>query len=154
MPVGVLAGDAIAEASNGLCAGRFSKVGRKMVNCVKERNCDGNGFEFPHVPITACAFSAEVEEEIAIARAFLSGIEDEGHKTLLNLACISVLEDVSYTRKDGQYLRWDIRSGRPLKSGIYKGYVPHSVTHWRSGSLKLLETQVCSRLNTGTDVPI
>ena len=28
---------------------------------------------------------------------------------------MSVLESVSYTRKDGQYLRWDHRSGRPMK---------------------------------------
>jgi hypothetical protein len=35
---------------------------------------------------------------------------------LLWFACFSVLEDVSFTRKDGQYLRWDSRSGRSLRS--------------------------------------
>jgi DNA modification methylase len=33
-------------------------------------------------------------------------------KTLLFFALLSILETISYTRKDGQYLRWDYRSGR------------------------------------------
>jgi SAM-dependent methyltransferase len=33
-------------------------------------------------------------------------------RTVLLFALLSVLESVSYTRKDGQYLRWDHRSGR------------------------------------------
>ena len=31
---------------------------------------------------------------------------------LLQLALISILEDISFTRKDGQYLRWDARSAK------------------------------------------
>lgn len=31
---------------------------------------------------------------------------------ILRFAALSILESVSYTRKDGQYLRWDDRSGR------------------------------------------
>ena len=34
---------------------------------------------------------------------------------------MSVLEAVSYTRKDGQYLRWDYRSGRALRARVNKG---------------------------------
>lgn len=34
---------------------------------------------------------------------------------------MSVLEEISYTRKDGQYLRWDYRSGRKLRSKVDKG---------------------------------
>ena len=34
-----------------------------------------------------------------------------------------MLEDVSYTRKDGQYLRWDSRSPRELKSQFNKGTI-------------------------------
>ena len=36
-------------------------------------------------------------------------------------ACLSILEDISYTRKDGQYLRWDYRADRKLKSEFNKG---------------------------------
>ncbi len=33
-------------------------------------------------------------------------------QTVLRFALLCVLESISYTRKDGQYLRWDYRSGR------------------------------------------
>ena len=36
---------------------------------------------------------------------------------------MSVLESVSFTRKDGQYLRWDYRSGRKLRARVHKGPV-------------------------------
>jgi DNA modification methylase len=38
--------------------------------------------------------------------------ESSSVKTALNFALLCVLESISYTRKDGQYLRWDSRSGR------------------------------------------
>ncbi len=34
---------------------------------------------------------------------------------------MSVLEEASYTRKDGQYLRWDDRADRPLRSSVDLG---------------------------------
>jgi site-specific DNA-methyltransferase (cytosine-N4-specific) len=37
---------------------------------------------------------------------------DDLTRDLLKLILMSVLEDVSYTRKDGQYLRWDSRSSK------------------------------------------
>jgi DNA modification methylase len=40
------------------------------------------------------------------------GREREVVRTILLFALLCVLESVSYTRKDGQYLRWDYRSGR------------------------------------------
>jgi len=41
------------------------------------------------------------------------------------VALLSVLESVSYTRKDGQYLRWDYRSGRKQgKKRFDKGHIP------------------------------
>ena len=52
-----------------------------------------------------------------------TGVGDSGIRMLLDLACMSVLEECSYTRKDGQYLRWDYRSGRPhAKTDM--GYIP------------------------------
>lgn len=49
---------------------------------------------------------------------------DTGLAVLLDLACLSVLEEVSYTRKDGQFLRWDPRSGRDVSTKLDKGRVP------------------------------
>ncbi len=45
---------------------------------------------------------------------YMSAIKDENKKVqqVLRFALLCVLESVSYTRKDGQYLRWDYRSGR------------------------------------------
>ena len=37
---------------------------------------------------------------------------------------MSVLEEVSFTRKDGQYLRWDPRSGRTKSTKLDKGVLP------------------------------
>lgn len=46
-------------------------------------------------------------------------------KIMLKLALLCVLESVSYTRKDGQYLRWDHRSGRRSGKKLFgKGYIP------------------------------
>ena len=65
----------------------------------------------------------ETEDAIARARAFLATLA-EPLRTVLDVACMSVLEDVSYTRKDGQYLRWDDRCGRALRGSMDKGPIP------------------------------
>lgn len=45
-------------------------------------------------------------------------------QTLLQFALCSILEEVSYTRKDGQFLRWDYRSGRRAgKNPFNKGEI-------------------------------
>ena len=49
--------------------------------------------------------------------------EDERVQAVLRFALLCILESVSYTRKDGQYLRWDYRSGRrqgqrPFNKGV------------------------------------
>jgi DNA modification methylase len=75
-----------------------------------------NAYAFPHLRITAMAFSEETEEAIGSYLAFTNSFKDKDVKYLLWFACLSILEDISFTRKDGQYLRWDIRSGRDLKS--------------------------------------
>lgn len=38
--------------------------------------------------------------------------ESDKIQVILRLALLCVLESISYTRKDGQYLRWDARSGK------------------------------------------
>lgn len=38
--------------------------------------------------------------------------ENERVQLILRFALLCVMESISYTRKDGQYLRWDYRSGR------------------------------------------
>jgi DNA modification methylase len=54
------------------------------------------------------------EENSRLIKRFLSCMreENENVQTVLLLALFCILENISFTRKDGQYLRWDQRSGR------------------------------------------
>ena len=116
MPVGVLAGSAVANAANGASVTKLRTAGQAMLDRVTSRAPVASQYAFPHVRITEHAFPAQNETEIAKAREYLASIDDNSIGSMLNLACMSVLEDASYTRKDGQFLRWDRRSGRSLKS--------------------------------------
>ena len=121
MPVGVLVGNGIAQAANGLSREAFEKSGAELLDAVKSEDDAPSEHEFRHVRITESAFPDETEAAIARARHFVANVSDPAMRTLLDLACMTVLEDVSYTRKDGQYLRWDYRSGRTLRSRVNKG---------------------------------
>jgi hypothetical protein len=61
--------------------------------------------------ITRGAYPANTTAQIG---QFLSELEKEGQqvKAMLLFALLCILESISYTRKDGQYLRWDYRAGR------------------------------------------
>lgn len=81
-------------------------------------------YYFKHLTITKGAFPEPTEIGIANFQKFISeNCDNENVKSLLIFAVSSVLEDVSYTRKDGQYLRWDFRSPRKLKSKFNKGEI-------------------------------
>ena len=116
MPVGVLAGSAVANAANGASATELRTAGQAMLDRVTSQAPAVSRYAFPHVRITEHAFPAQNEIEIAKAREYLASVDDSSIRSMLDLACMSVLEDASYTRKDGQFLRWDRRSGRSLKS--------------------------------------
>jgi len=53
-------------------------------------------------------------ETLAAIESYLWAMQSENHRVheVLRFALLCVLESVSFTRKDGQYLRWDHRSGR------------------------------------------
>lgn len=61
--------------------------------------------------ITSGAYPLKTVEAMGRYLATLGG-ENERVRTVLTFALLCVLEVISYTRKDGQYLRWDYRSGR------------------------------------------
>jgi len=67
---------------------------------------------FPHIRITEGAFPPETEFELGRYLFEIERLQDKTLRRVLFFAALCVLEDVSYTRKDGQYLRWDYRSGR------------------------------------------
>ena len=79
---------------------------------------------FSTIPITENAYPPETIESIERYRGALQQ-ENEKIQAILRLALLCVLESVSYTRKDGQYLRWDARSGkrRPGTKAFDKGAI-------------------------------
>jgi len=67
--------------------------------------------QFTILKITDEAYPAETQ--IALEH-YLSTLLKENKRVqfVLKFALLCILESISYTRKDGQYLRWDQRSGR------------------------------------------
>jgi len=94
--------------------------------------------EFQHLTITLTAFPEQAERDLMAYKHWIETLEvSEDTRTLCQLVLISILERVSYTRKDGQYLRWDKRAEKVLErnrervakgkkpfKGIYKGELP------------------------------
>jgi len=82
---------------------------------------------FPHLRITRSAFPAATERQISGFLAYCNEHVSDPHTSLLlQFACFCVLEDVSYTRKDGQYLRWDTRCARKRVRGAFNKGTIHS----------------------------
>ena len=77
----------------------------------KPWNTEGEIKGFEVLRITDGAYPQKTHHKIG---RYLNELEDEPTETreILLFALLCVLESISYTRKDGQYLRWDYRSGR------------------------------------------
>ena len=79
---------------------------------------------FSTIRITENAYPQETVEAIERYRGALQQ-ENGKIQTILQFALLCILESISYTRKDGQYLRWDARSGkrRPGTKAFNKGEI-------------------------------
>jgi DNA modification methylase len=123
LPVGFFAAEARLACEN-VRAERFQR------EVEKAENIDWEVWHSPktglcHVPITQGAFSEKTERSIAGFRAYCGQIRDANIRKLFDLACVSILETVSFTRKDGQYLRWDRRAERERAGSRFdKGMIP------------------------------
>ncbi|MBD2293527.1 hypothetical protein H6G06_08505 [Anabaena sphaerica FACHB-251] len=80
---------------------------------------------FKHLAITRGAFSEINEKQLVGYLSYCHDfIRDKNIQQLLMYTALCILEDISYTRKDGQYLRWDFRSGRSKgKTEFNKGEI-------------------------------
>ncbi len=95
-----------------LIRGNEAMLGDVIHRWLEERPWQkGIGQEFQHLKITKGAFSEETQTAI---ERYLAATKQENTiaSRFLRFAALCILEDVSYTRKDGQYLRWDYRSDR------------------------------------------
>ena len=82
-----------------------------------------NKISINELRITKSAYPENTREAI---EKYLGASEQENPKVraVLRFALLCVLEIISYTRKDGQYLRWDYRSGRKQgKKSFDKGAI-------------------------------
>ena len=124
MPVGVRTARAVSSIAGRIGPSAVEAAGAELLRSLKSGGSPPDACRFQHVPITEHAFPSDTEYAVARARYFLDGVKDEKMRLVLDTACMSVLEEVSYTRKDGQYLRWDNRSRRTLRGGMNKGPIP------------------------------
>ena len=118
LPVGIAATRA-RLTSRAVDVARFTSALCRLRSFPLDQTSAGD-YEFPHLWITRKAFSNDAEEALSAYSVFLDTIRDDKVRYLFWFACLSALEDASYTRKDGQYLRWDARSGRSLRSRFRK----------------------------------
>ncbi len=71
-------------------------------------------YRIRHIPITQDAFPEATEATLNKYLGYCARVKNDRIRTILRFAAFAILEEISYTRKDGQYLRWDYRSGRQL----------------------------------------
>ena len=89
----------------------------------------------PELRITKGAYP---EETRAAIEKYLAACcqENKRVETFLRFALLCVLESVSFTRKDGQYLRWDYRSGRGQGKKIFD-----------KGEILTFEQAICEKID-------
>lgn len=84
---------------------------------------EGKSKHFERLRITEGAYPSETCHKIGRYLHDLECEESEVGEMLL-FALLCILESISYTRKDGQYLRWDYRSGRGQgRNTFHKGRI-------------------------------
>lgn len=111
LPVGVFVMQT-REALNGIDTNKLrSTVKNLWTELAKIENYDTH---INHITITKDAFPDETELLLNKFLSYCSNLKDKKIQTVLRFAAFSVLEEISFTRKDGQYLRWDYRSKRNL----------------------------------------
>lgn len=118
----------------------------KFLNCA-----DDYPKAFQYLSITDGAFPNKTAQEIAFYTEWNdeSGYSKEA-KNLVKLCLLNSLEPVSYTAKDGQYLRWDYRSKKMVEANrerLAQGKRP-IVVRLDKGELPSLKYNLCKELES------
>ncbi|MGC8787485.1 MAG: site-specific DNA-methyltransferase [Anaerolineae bacterium] len=89
----------------------------------------------PELRITEGAYPEKTKEAI---EKYIGAyqLENSRVQAVLRFALLCTLESISFTRKDGQYLRWDYRSGRTHGKKIFD-----------KGEILSFEQAVCEKIN-------
>ena len=105
----------------------------------------------PYLAITDGAYPDNTEKEIAFFTEWNNDNKySEIEKNLVTLCILNSLEKVSYTAKDGQFLRWDYRSKKMLESTEYRkenGKTP-LVIRLDKGNLPTLKQSLLTELSS------
>lgn len=106
----------------------------------KDFSSSSNGYtKFNHLTITRGAFPSKNEKELlGYLQYCKSTVDDKNLLNLLEFAAFCVLEEISYTRKDGQYLRWDYRANRNNGNGKTK-FDKGNISSFKTALLKKLD---------------
>ncbi len=99
----------------------FHQEVRRFWDTFENFKCDTKRIQ--HIPITRNAFPDETENKLNRYFNYCDAISDKDIRTLFKFAAFCILEEISFTRKDGQYLRWDYRANRTLKAKFDKGKI-------------------------------
>jgi DNA modification methylase len=111
---------------------------RNIRELVREENPPPTDKRFKHLRITRTAFSEDRERDLMAYTVWFDNLDiSDDAKILCRFLLTSILERISFTRKDGQYLRWDRRAlkirernkkriakGKKPIRGIHKGELP------------------------------
>lgn len=103
--------------------GDFAALNRWLIARPWEHSQDKTAL--PELRITKGAYPERTHEAI---EKYMAAWEKENERVqaVLRFALLCVLEAISFTRKDGQYLRWDYRSGRKQGTKRFdKGPIPN-----------------------------
>lgn len=110
LPIGNLIANVRAEIMSGLSKDTIDTLQSWSENRPWEE-C-GEPKELLTLRITNGAYPEETEYRIRQYRSSIGKAKTHQIRMILLFALCSILEEISYTRKDGQYLRWDFRSNR------------------------------------------
>jgi DNA modification methylase len=115
----------IMEVRRIIANGERARIRSTIRNWIKQHpwNISAKEKELVFFNITKDAYPPETKKSIAKYLASIEN-EDENTRRILRFSLLCILEEISYTRKDGQYLRWDYRSGRRQGAKIFdKGII-------------------------------
>ncbi len=89
----------------------------------------------PELRITRGSYPEKTKESI---ERYLGACQQENPRvqSILRFALLCILESISFTRKDGQYLRWDHRSGRTQGKKIFD-----------KGEILEFDQAICAKIN-------
>jgi hypothetical protein len=102
------------------CRNLFSKIGyKKLLDFTQKIKTSRNQWlsvdrhdQFNHIKITDGAFTSDTEKELMQFLKWSENTKDSKFHIFCKFIGLCILEAISFTRKDGQYLRWDHRSPR------------------------------------------